>query len=60
VVWHLDRLHRQHAGSWRKFFDVVDAAGISKLASVTGDVDLGTHDGRFMARILGAVSAEGE
>src|SRR6266542_2506206 len=35
---------------------VVDAAGVSRLASVTGDVDLATDDGRFMARILGAVA----
>jgi site-specific DNA recombinase len=55
VVWHLDRLHRQPR-ELEEFFDVVDAAGIAKLASVTGDVDLATHDGRFMARILGAVS----
>lgn len=55
VVWHLDRLHRQPK-ELEEFFDAVDAAGITRLASVTGDVDLSTHDGRFMARILGAVS----
>ncbi len=33
-----------------------DAARLKHLASVTGDVDLGTDDGRFMARILGAVA----
>jgi hypothetical protein len=55
VVWHLDRLHRQPR-ELEEFFEVVDAAGVTKLASVTGDVDLGTDDGRFMARILGAVS----
>ena len=55
VVWHLDRLHRQPR-ELEEFFDVVDAAGVTKLASVTGDVDLATDDGRFMARILGAVA----
>lgn len=55
VVWHLDRLHRQPR-ELEEFFDVCDAAGVSALASVTGDVDLSTHDGRFMARILGAVA----
>lgn len=55
VVWHLDRLHR-HPKELEAFFEVCDAAGIKDLASVTGDVDLSTHDGRFMARILGAVA----
>lgn len=55
VVWHLDRLHRSPA-ELERFFEVVDRAGVSKLATVTGDVDLGTNDGRFHARILGAVA----
>jgi site-specific DNA recombinase len=55
IVWHLDRLHRQPK-ELEEFFDVCDAANVRHLASVTGDVDLATHDGRFMARILGAVA----
>ncbi len=55
VVWHLDRLHRSPA-ELEHFFEVVDRAGVKKLATVTGDVDLGTNDGRFHARILGAVA----
>lgn len=55
VVWHLDRLHRRPA-ELEEFFEICDAAGVKDLASVTGDVDLSTHDGRFMARILGAVA----
>ena len=55
VVWHLDRLHRQPR-ELEEFLDTVDRASIRHLASVTGDVDLGTDDGRFMARILGAVA----
>src|SRR6266516_6355969 len=37
LVWHLDRLHRQPR-ELEEFFEVVDAAGLSRLASVTGDV----------------------
>ncbi len=55
VVWHLDRLHR-HPKELEEFFEACDSAGIKDLASVTGDVDLSTFDGRFMARILGAVA----
>jgi site-specific DNA recombinase len=55
VVYHLDRLHRQPR-ELEAFFDVCDRAGVSDLASVTGDVDLSTGDGRFMARIQGAVA----
>jgi DNA invertase Pin-like site-specific DNA recombinase len=55
VVWHLDRLHR-HPRELEDFFEVVDAAGLRDMASVSGDVDLGTDDGRFHARILGAVA----
>ena len=55
VVWHLDRLHR-HPKELEEFFEVCDGARISALASVTGDTDLSTHDGRFLARILGAVA----
>ena len=57
VVWHLDRLHRQPR-ELEEFFDVCDRAGGTALATVSGDVDLATHDGRFHARIMGAVAAE--
>ena len=42
--------------SWREFFDLCKTANVSKPASVSGDVDLSTHDGQFLARILGAVA----
>lgn len=45
LVWHLDRLHRQPR-ELEEFFEVCDAAGVTHLASVTGDVDLATDDGR--------------
>ena len=55
VVYHLDRLHR-HPKELEEFLDVCDASGVKDLATVTGDIDLATHDGRFHARILGAVA----
>ena len=57
MVWDLDRLHRQPR-ELEEFFDLCKAANVSKLASVSGDVDLSTHDGQFLARILGAVAAK--
>lgn len=55
IVYHQDRLHRQPR-ELEEFFDVCDAAGLTHLASVSGDVDLSTHDGRLKARIMGAVA----
>jgi DNA invertase Pin-like site-specific DNA recombinase len=55
VVYHQDRLHRQPR-ELEEFFDVCDTAGLTQLASVSGDVDLATHDGRLKARIMGAVA----
>lgn len=55
VVWHQDRLVR-HPKELEEFFEICDAVGVREMATVTGDVDLGTDDGRFHARILGAVA----
>jgi DNA invertase Pin-like site-specific DNA recombinase len=55
VVWHADRLHRPPK-ELEEFFEVCTAAGVSRLASVSGDIDLSSHDGQFLARILGAVA----
>jgi len=55
VVWHLDRLHR-HPKELEEFFEVCDAAKVKDLATVQGDIDLSTDDGRFHARIMGAVA----
>lgn len=56
VVWHLDRLHRQPI-ELEEFIEITEKAGIApNLATVTGEVDLSTDDGRFMARIMGAVA----
>jgi site-specific DNA recombinase len=55
ITWDLDRLHR-HPRELERFFDACDRAGLAHLASVSGDVDLGTADGRLVARIMGAVA----
>jgi site-specific DNA recombinase len=55
IVYHLDRLHRRPR-ELEDFLDLCDRSGIRDLACVTGEIDLGTHDGRFQARILGAVA----
>ncbi|MGB8500910.1 recombinase family protein, partial [Mycobacterium sp.] len=54
VGWHVDRLTR----SPRELEDVIDLAerhGL-ELATVTGDIDLGTVSGRTFARMLGVMA----
>jgi site-specific DNA recombinase len=55
VVWHVDRLVRQPR-ELEEFIDLCNEVGVTKLASVSGDLDLSTHDGQLMARILGAMA----
>jgi site-specific DNA recombinase len=55
VVWHLDRLTR-HPRELEAFLDLCDEVGVETLACVTGDVDLGAHSGRLMARMLGGLA----
>ena len=55
LVYDLDRLHR-HPWELEEFFRVVDAAGLTQMASVSGALDLSNDDDRFRARIMGAVS----
>ncbi len=54
VVWDLDRLHRQPI-ELEEFMALADRHGLA-LATVTGDVDLSTDNGRLFARIKGAVA----
>lgn len=54
VVWHLDRLHRRPI-ELEQFMDLAKRRGLA-LATVTGDVDLSTDDGQFMARVMAAVA----
>lgn len=56
LVWHLDRLTRQPK-ELEEFVEVCERAGMTSLATVQGDVDLGTGDGLLIARIMGAVAA---
>lgn len=55
VVWDLDRLTRRPI-EVEEFIDLADRRGVA-LASVGGDVDLSTDNGRLFARIKGAVRA---
>lgn len=50
VVWHLDRLYRQP----RELEDLLDLCEHGKVgfAACSGDYDLATADGRFMARMM--------
>ena len=54
VCYHLDRLHRRPI-ELETFIALADAKSV-KLATVSGDVNLGTDNGRLIARITGAVA----
>jgi site-specific DNA recombinase len=54
LVYYADRLHR-HPRELEDFIDLCQRQQV-KLATVTGDVDLSTHDGQLIARIQGAVA----
>jgi DNA invertase Pin-like site-specific DNA recombinase len=59
VVWDLDRLTRRPI-EIEEFIELADAHRVA-LASITGEVDLSSDNGRLFARIKGAVArAEGE
>lgn len=59
VAWDLDRLHRRPV-ELERFMEIADAHHLA-LATVSGDVDLSTAQGRLMARLKGSVAAhEGE
>lgn len=55
VVWDLDRLHRRPV-ELENFMQLADERKL-KLATVTGECDLSTDNGRLYARIKGAVAA---
>ncbi|WP_162786788.1 recombinase family protein [Janibacter anophelis] len=54
IVWDLDRLTRRPI-EIEQFIDLADRRAVA-LASVGGDVDLSTDNGRMFARIKGAVA----
>lgn len=57
VVYDLDRLYRQPL-ELEEFVRICDAARVTELAAVTGDIDLASGDGLLMARVKGAVAAK--
>ncbi|OBH16634.1 serine recombinase [Mycolicibacter sinensis] len=57
IVYNLDRLHRQPA-ELEDFVALCERVGVSQVATVTADIDLGNDDGLFMARIFAAFAAK--
>jgi DNA invertase Pin-like site-specific DNA recombinase len=57
IVYNLDRLTRRPV-ELEEFVAHCDAAGVRDIATVTADIDLGTDDGLFMARIFAAFAAK--
>lgn len=55
LIWRLDRLHRQPR-ELEEFIVITDKHQVA-LATVTGDVDLSTTQGRLLARAWGAFAA---
>ncbi|MEA2199409.1 MAG: site-specific recombinase [Solirubrobacteraceae bacterium] len=54
LVYHADRLHR-HPRELEDFIDLCQRTQ-TKLATVSGNLDLSTHEGQLLARITGAVA----
>lgn len=54
VVYHADRLHR-HPRELEDFIELCQSTR-TKIATVSGDMDLSTHEGQLLARITGAVA----
>ena len=54
VVYHADRLHR-HPRELEDFIDLCQRTKTT-IATVSGDLDLSTHEGQLLARITGAVA----
>jgi DNA invertase Pin-like site-specific DNA recombinase len=55
VTWHNDRLHRSPR-ELEAFIDLVERRGVRMAVVSGGDYDLTTPEGRFTARIVGAVA----
>lgn len=56
VVYHQDRLTRRPI-EFEQFNQVCEAAGMTRLVSVTGDIRIGNDNGLLIARITAAVAA---
>lgn len=57
VAWHNDRLHRSPK-ELEAFIDLVEKTGVTVSTVTGGDYDLSHADGRFFARLLGAVASK--
>ncbi len=57
IVYNLDRLHRRPI-ELEEFAALCERAGVSQVATVTADIDLGNYDGLFMARMFAAFAAK--
>lgn len=57
VVYNLDRLTRRPI-ELEEFSALCERVGVTQVATVTSDFDLGNDDGLFMARITAAVAAK--
>ncbi len=55
LAWHNDRLHRSPR-ELEAFIDLVERSGVRVAVVSGGDYDLTTPEGRFTARIVGAVA----
>lgn len=55
AIYRADRLHRQPR-ELETFIDLCQSVGLTNVASVSGDLDLTTHEGQLVARITGAVA----
>lgn len=56
LVWHVDRLHRRPI-ELEEFVSACTGAGLTDLATVHGDLNLGNGDGLLVARLMAAVAA---
>jgi site-specific DNA recombinase len=57
IVYDSDRFYRQPR-ELEEFLDVCEGAKVTELTQVTGDVDLGSTDGRLTLRIKAAVAVK--
>jgi DNA invertase Pin-like site-specific DNA recombinase len=57
LVYNQDRLHRR-SRELETFLDLCEEAGMTSLASVEGDINLASSDGRMVARMLAAMATK--
>lgn len=57
LVYNQDRLHRQPR-ELEAFLDLCQAVSLTALASVEGDINLASSDGRMVARMLAAMASK--